>query len=448
MRPRHARIVLPTLALALVAAAPATAQISITPDTSAANLADALFDSSGLGCVTPVAGLSSHTSGTAKSSGIYTIGSGTPYGMTTPKGIVLSTGDVADYASGANSGFGTTTSYAVAANTSQENMLDSIPGPASPYDWHDVTELSLAFVAPASFSGRLVFEVVFATEEWSLQMHNDAFGLFHNGANLATWNGHSVYTNHPSMAPFAETDHESAIMRLPGNAQNSAVMTFVSNLIAPSTAHAFTFIIGDHSEDTIDSTVYISMHTEDCDGNLIADYCDVVTATVPDANTNGIPDGCESVGIDVETYCVCDGEAIWGPCGNNVPLGIVAGCVNSTGQGGRLAVSGGGTACPAAVSFDISDVLPNGVGILVMSSHPLANAPALGDGRLCMRSPFTRTAIMFSNPVGDVSLPLIPTPSGGLINCGDTRYFQYWYRDPSGPCMKLSNVTNAVKVTF
>jgi hypothetical protein len=40
------------------------------------------------------------------------------------------------------------------------------------------------------------------------------------------------------------------------------------------------------------------------------------------------------------------------------------------------------------------------------------------------------------------------TAAGGWAS-GDTRYFQCWYRDPSGsPCGALFNLTHGVETTF
>ena len=31
---------------------------------------------------------------------------------------------------------------------------------------------------------------------------------------------------------------------------------------------------------------------------------------------------------------------------------------------------------------------------------------------------------------------------------GDTDYFQFWYRDPGGPCGQVANTTNGLRVTW
>ena len=446
-RQRFTLNVLPAAALAALTLSTAQAQITVTRDIAAGNLSIALFDSAGIGCMWPVHSLQAHTSGTAWSSGRFTVGAGNPYGLTTLKGIVLSTGDVGDYSTGPNANTPNSFSYGVAATVAQEGSLDSIPGIA-PSNWHDVTQFDVAFNSPSNWGGRLVFEVVFASDEYPAQQHDDAFALFHNGINIAQWTGDSVHARHGAMAPFTETEHDAAIARLPGGSVVSAVMTFVTPPIPPSTANNLTFIIGDNTDATVDSTVFITLHTEDCNANSIADYCDVVTLASADDDDNGIPDECEAAGIDVETFCVCDGSPIAGPCLNNVPVGVVAGCVNSTGLGGKLAVSGGLLACPTPVSFDVTDVRPNGVGILIVAWQPKVNAPAFADGRLCIKAPLIRLGLSTANMLGQTSVSPPITATNGLINCGETRYFQYWYRDPNGPCNKSSNLTNAVKVTF
>ena len=39
-------------------------------------------------------------------------------------------------------------------------------------------------------------------------------------------------------------------------------------------------------------------------------------------------------------------------------------------------------------------------------------------------------------------------PLAGHITAGQTWHFQAWVRDPSGPCGKGSNMTNAMRVKF
>jgi hypothetical protein len=37
---------------------------------------------------------------------------------------------------------------------------------------------------------------------------------------------------------------------------------------------------------------------------------------------------------------------------------------------------------------------------------------------------------------------------GGTVNPGDTKCYQYWYRDPGGPCGSNFNLSNAMTITW
>ena len=49
---------------------------------------------------------------------------------------------------------------------------------------------------------------------------------------------------------------------------------------------------------------------------------------------------------------------------------------------------------------------------------------------------------------GIVAHTLANFPASGQINSGDTWNFQFWYRDPTGPCGFAFNLSNAVSVTI
>ena len=70
------------------------------------------------------------------------------------------------------------------------------------------------------------------------------------------------------------------------------------------------------------------------------------------------------------------------------------------------------------------------------------------DGLLCVvakrRFPGT-----FSSPTGVISFGSPVAASGGLIQPGQTWYFQAWYRDSVGsPCGNPSNLSNALGIVF
>ena len=167
--------------------------------------------------------LSGQTSGGAVSSGTYTNGSGT-YGV--GSGVILSSGNVSDYGDGANTAPGFTTNFGPGATGAQETLLDPITGGG--FYHFDVTQLDLTFDVGAGVTG-VFFNVVFRSDEFAEFVGSpfiDAFGIYLNGVNIATFAG-------------------------------DPIKLFQGNVIGGSTGNTLTFIIADSGDTQLDSTVYI-----------------------------------------------------------------------------------------------------------------------------------------------------------------------------------------------
>jgi hypothetical protein len=180
-------------------------------------------------------------------------------------GIVFSTGDVADYQTGPNSGKKHTTNYAtgfkgedqpgpsipgIPATPSQNALLDPISGQ---FPHYDVTALTINFVLKPGFD-RVFFDVVFGSDEYP-EFRNtqyvDAFGMYLNGKNIAVVGGSPVNINHPDFRDIPGTELDGVLA--PGG---NPVVRF-SPLIGAG-AHSLTFILGDTSDGQVDTTVYFS----------------------------------------------------------------------------------------------------------------------------------------------------------------------------------------------
>jgi Ca2+-binding RTX toxin-like protein len=185
------------------------------------------------------------------SGGTFTAGAGAPYGFT-GGGIILSSGDVADYASGPNT---TTqsTSFVVAATPAQELLLDLVTG--GMFDHNDVTQLDIDFDLQPGFD-TLFFELVFGSEEFPVFVGSsfiDGFAIYLNGTNIATFNGSPVNINHPDFAAIPGTELNGVL------APNGIPkLTFSAPLTDGQTGNTITFIIADTSDTSLDSTVYIA----------------------------------------------------------------------------------------------------------------------------------------------------------------------------------------------
>ncbi len=180
--------------------------------------------------------------------GTYTNASGT-YGI--GPGIVISSGDVADYGDGPNTSGSNTTGYGVAATAAQELILDAISGASN---YFDVTQIDINFSLDA-LHDTVFFNVVFGSDEWAEFVGSnfiDAFGLLVNGTNVAFTGGFPINVNHPGMAAVPGTELDGILA--PGG---NPVLTF-SSVVGFGASGTLTFIIADRGDTVLDSTAYIS----------------------------------------------------------------------------------------------------------------------------------------------------------------------------------------------
>ena len=166
------------------------------------------------------------------------------------------------------------------------------------------------------------------------------------------------------------------------------------------------------------------------------------------------------------------------PCNNAAPPGSLGGCLNSSGVGARLDVSGSPSVSLAPMStndlrFGLSGAISQSVAIL-MSGHTIgplrSSSPCRGqqtgsqslafDGLRCvvwfLRRHGTRqtdangSVGQLNSPWGGEAGPSlgIAQAHGGFV-AGQTRYFQAIYRDSSlAVCMTGLNTTQAIGVIF
>jgi hypothetical protein len=154
--------------------------IDVTLNTNANQLAAVITAGGGGGLTVVGATLSGQTSDEAASTGTYTNASGT-YGI--GPGVIMSTGNAADYGDGPNSATNTTTSYGNAATVAQQALLFGIDGKDVHYD---VSQLDIEFTTD---TGDVFFNVLFGSEEFEEFIGSpfiDAFGLFVNGVPSTT----------------------------------------------------------------------------------------------------------------------------------------------------------------------------------------------------------------------------------------------------------------------
>jgi len=191
-------------------------------------------------------------------------------------GIVLSTGNVADYGTSDNIYVDNTTIWDGTA--SEHPLLQPITSSSS----FDVTELTIAFDLEEGFD-TVSFDLVFGSEEFKEFVNtqfNDGFGLYIDGENIAfaddsTGNGMPININHP------EVRHQNGCRLFPnvgdecdpaGPGPARLDGTELDGILAPagnpvlhfskylgngSSDHELTFVIGDSGDPEYDTTVYI-----------------------------------------------------------------------------------------------------------------------------------------------------------------------------------------------
>ena len=138
--------------------------------------------------------------------------------------------------------------------------------------------------------------------------------------------------------------------------------------------------------------------------------------------------------ISYSSFCECVSD--WGPCGNPGQPG--QGCGNSTGVGSSLTASG--------TSSNINlhaDNLPLGQTIgLFFKGDNVIGPLSFGDGLRCVGGETIRLDVVITN-TGQADLHLQSSLSPGEPTAG---YYQFWYRDSSGPCGSGFNLTDAIEI--
>ncbi len=135
---------------------------------------------------------------------------------------------------------------------------------------------------------------------------------------------------------------------------------------------------------------------------------------------------------------------------------ICAGVTNSTGLGADLRLTGSDVAAANALTLQIESLPMNSMGYAIHSEGTgVVQNPGGSQGNLCIAGATIgrfATQVQSSGVTGTVTftpdLTMLPTPVGSEpALAGETRYFQYWYRDSVGGA-PTSNFSSAEGVTF
>ncbi len=110
-------------------------------------------------------------------------------------------------------------------------------------------------VLRANLPGRFTFKYVCGSEEYPEYVGSefiDGFGIYVNGTNVAKPNGLPVNVNHPGMTAISETEIDGVLV------PTGSASPLISTSVNFSTGDIkVTFIIGDASDEVLDSTAYV-----------------------------------------------------------------------------------------------------------------------------------------------------------------------------------------------
>ena len=145
--------------------------------------------------------------------------------------------------------------------------------------------------------------------------------------------------------------------------------------------------------------------------------------------------------------CFGDGGGSACPCGNTG--GASEGCANSTGAGSELSGSGSASIAAADLVLSAANAIPGQPGLFFQGDIDVngGNGLVFGDGLRCCGTNVVRLQVVVPGAGGGASTSIDIAARGGVV-AGDTRCYQYWYRDPGGPCGGGFNLTNAYDITW
>ncbi len=158
----------------------------------------------------------------------------------------------------------------------------------------------------------------------------------------------------------------------------------------------------------------------------------------------------ETPSVDVFTaLCFGDGAGTSCPCGNEDSSGS-SGCSNSTGAGSTLGASGSDSVAAGDLVLEAAGAIPGQPGLFFQGENFVnsGNGVIFGDGLRCCGGNVVRLQVVVPDAGGAASTS-VDVPADGGVAAGDTRCYQYWYRDPSGgPCGAGFNLSNAAQVDW
>jgi hypothetical protein len=181
-------------------------------------------------------------------------------------------------------------------------------------------------------------------------------------------------------------------------------------------------------------------------GNIVSQFSQTASALV------GV---CYDFTPFISIYCIGDGAGLITPCpcANSGGAGVPAGCLNSSGLGGKLTSTGVASISNDTLQLTITQLPLNAQGWFIQGSANAngGNGTVFGDGINCLRGTLT---IMQKIAIGGNVLPPAGSPPISAlfgISATETKFYQGWYREFNtvGLCgAGTLNTTNAISVLW
>ena len=209
----------------------------------------------------------------------------------------------------------------------------------------------------------------------------------------------------------------------------------------------------DCDADQLGDACEIAAGASDCNANTVPDACELASGSATDFNQNGVLDACEAVGLN---FCFGDASGGACPCSNFGAAG--RGCANSVNaQGAKLQAMG--NLNPDAVVLAAQGTLPTSLCIFLQGTAAVQPV-VFGDGLRCTGGALKRLSAKAAvgglaiYPQGaELGIRARSAQLGDTIPSGALRYYQTYYRDPSGafcaaPAGSTYNITNGVEILW
>ena len=149
------------------------------------------------------------------------------------------------------------------------------------------------------------------------------------------------------------------------------------------------------------------------------------------------------------SFCAGDGSVTSCPCGN--PGAPGHGCANSSdASGALLSATGSASLANDDLVLRASSSVASAPGLFFQGTNQVAGGQGVvfGDGLRCVGGSIVRLEPVFANAAGSADSG-ISIATKGAVSAGQTRRYQWWYRDPTGSlCGSGFNLSNAVEITW